>query len=101
MNTKNTILTKNIIISQHPDYRSEIVNILRSNLTPKLIRDRILSYHENDIAAAIELLNRDERNRLYSILDVDTLANVFEYCECFNEYIQEIGIRKKSKLFPD
>lgn len=104
MNTKNTISSENIIISQHPDYRSEIIEILRSNLTPKLIQNRILSYHENDIASAIELLNKEERNRLYSILDVDTLANVFEYCECFNEYMKEIGIRKRieiiSKLKP-
>ncbi|MGN1165123.1 MAG: magnesium transporter [Lachnospiraceae bacterium] len=98
MNTKNSILNNNVTISQHPDYSTVIVEILRSNLAPKLIRERILSYHENDIASAIKLLNKDERNRLYSILDAGTLADVFEYCEHFNDYIQEIGIRKKIEI---
>lgn len=95
MNAKNNIPNENIITTQHPDYKKEIVEILRSNLTPKLMRKHILAYHENDIAAAMELLSKDERNKLYIILDTTTLANVLEYSGQLNEYIGELDIRKR------
>ena len=93
MNTK-----KNISITtttQHPDYEHEIITIIRSTLTPKLIKEKIGEYHENDIAAAIDLLKKDERHKLYSILDTQTLADVLEYSEQRNNYIDEMGIRKR------
>ena len=86
------------IVAQYPDYRTEIAEILHSNLTPKLMRERILTYHENDIAASLELLNRDERNRLYSILDTAALAQVLEYSEPLEEYIGELGVRKRADI---
>lgn len=70
----------------------KIVDILRSNLTPKLKQNRIMAYHENDIAAALEILTSDERCRLYHILDTATLANVLEYSENPTTYINELGI---------
>ena len=93
MNTK-----KNIGIAtttQRPDYEHEIIKIIRSTLTPKLIKEKIGEYHENDIAAAIDLLRKDERHKLYSILDTQTLADVLEYSEQRNNYIDEMGIRKR------
>ena len=93
MNTK-----KNIGIAtttQHPDYEHEIITVIRSTLTPKLIKEKIGEYHENDIAAAIDLLKKDERHKLYSILDTQTLADVLEYSEQRNHYLDEMGIRKR------
>lgn len=95
MNVKNSIPNENLVVAQHPDYKTEITQIFRNNLTPKLMRERILAYHENDIAGALELLNKEERSRLYSLLDAETLAKVLEYSEQINEYIGELGIRKK------
>ena len=93
MNTK-----KNIGIAattQHPDYEHEIITIIRSTLTPRLIKEKIGEYHENDIAAALDLLKKDERHKLYSILDTQTLADVLEYSEQRNNYIDEMSIRKR------
>ncbi len=95
MKTKPMVQNEELIVTQHPDYTSEVVTLLRSNLTPKIKQERILSYHENDIAAALDLLTEEERNRLYHILDTDTLANVLEYSETPNNYINELGIRKR------
>ncbi|MBP3700370.1 MAG: magnesium transporter [Lachnospiraceae bacterium] len=89
---------KNIGIAtttQHPDYKHEIITMIRSNLTPKLIKEKIGEYHENDIAAAIDLLKKDERHKLYSVLDTQTLADILEYSEQRNNYIDEMGIRKR------
>ena len=90
-----SVKIENELPPEMPDYKAEIVQALRSNLTPKLMRERILAHHENDIAAALELLSKDERARLYSILDVQTLADVLEYSDNPGEYLGELGIRKR------
>ena len=81
--------------AQHPDYKTEIVEVLRSNLTPKIKRDRVLDYHENDIAAALEMLSAEERGRLYHLLDAETLADILEYADDKTQYMGEIGIQKR------
>ena len=83
---------------QHPDYKNEIAAIAKSNLTPKLMRDRILDYHENDIAAALDLLKREERRKLYSMLDTAVLSNVLEYSENRDIYIGELDIRRRIQV---
>lgn len=98
MTVRKNIPTETIVNAQHPDYKTEIAKILRSNLAPNLIQASILTYHENDIAAALELLKKEERNKLYNILDMPTLANVLEYSGKTNEYIQELNIRKRVNL---
>ena len=78
MNAKKNFSAGNIPVTQHPDYKTEILSIIRSNLAPRLMRERVLDYHENDIAAAMELMRREERAKLYSILDTASLADVLE-----------------------
>ena len=98
MNAKTNMLNENIVIGQHPDYKNEIAAIAKSNLTPKLMRDRILDYHENDIAAALDLLKREERRKLYSMLDTAVLSNVLEYSESRDIYIGELDIRRRIRV---
>lgn len=95
MNAGKNISNGNTVIVQHPDYETEIIQILRSNFTPKIMRERILDYHENDIATAIELMSKDERKRFYSILDTATLARILEYSEQRHEFVSELSIRKR------
>lgn len=105
MNARKNTLTTGEAAMLRPDYRQELVDIIRSSASPKVLRDKILSYHENDIAAALELLRRDERARLYNILDMESLADIFEYAEDMAAYLDELSIKKKvdvlSRLEPD
>lgn len=80
---------------QHPDYAAEIVEIVGSKLAPHVLRDRVLSYHENDIAAALELLRPADRLRLFQLLDADTLSAVFAYTDNVGQYFSELSMRKK------
>ena len=89
---------ENNFITGHPDYKAEIVSIIKSNLTPKLMRERLLDYHENDIAAALALLQPDERSKLYTILDFDTLAWVLEYADTRHEYLGEMPLRRRVEI---
>ena len=95
MNEKNTVWIQNDVTASPPAYKEEIAQLLRGNLSPKLKRDRMLSYHENDIAASLALLSRDERRRLYSMLSPAVLAKTLEYTEQANDYIGELSIRKR------
>ena len=61
------------------DYQTELEQIMRSNVSPRVLKDRISDYHENDIASSFEVLTRDERERLYRILDAEQLSDIFEY----------------------
>lgn len=81
--------------ARRPDYRAEIAGLLRGTLTPKPLKERVLSYHEKDIAAALELLDREERGRLYGILDAGVLAGVLEHSGRLDEYIGELSLRKQ------
>lgn len=85
-------------ISQHPDYKAQIAGLVRSNLAPKLMHERITDFHENDIAAAMETLRPEERSRLYRVLDAETLAGVLEYSDSLSERIGELSIRKRVEV---
>lgn len=95
MNVKDNVQNGVSEMIQHPDYTIEIVEMLRSNLSPKIKQERILAYHEKDIAAALELLSLEERSRLYHVLGAKTLADILEYAENKIKYIGEISIQKR------
>lgn len=80
-------------------YSLEIAELIRSNLTPKTMQEQLSSYHENDIALALDLLNKTERTKLYQILDSEALADILEYSDHIAEYVQELSIRKKVDVF--
>ncbi|MBQ7016553.1 MAG: magnesium transporter [Firmicutes bacterium] len=87
--------TENIANTTHRDYATEIADIIRSNLAPKLIREKLLDYHDNDIAAALAELKKEERSKLYTIISSDTLASVLEYADDLYEYLEELSVRKR------
>lgn len=89
MNLKKNILEETIL---HPNYASQIAEVVRSNLTPKRIGDQIADFHEKDIAGAMEQLKKEERAKLYSVLDTQMLADVLAYSENRSVYIDELNI---------
>ena len=82
----------------HPDYQTEIAQIIKSNLIPIRMRQRLSDYHENDIALTLSQIHRDERSKLYSVLDIGTLTKVIEYAEEWAEYLGEISVRKRVEI---
>ena len=95
MNVKKNILEETTL---HPNYASQIAGIVRSNLAPKRIGDQLADFHENDIAAALELLGKEERTKLYSVLDIKMLADIFAYSENRSEYIKELNILHRAAV---
>lgn len=81
-----------------PDYRSEIVKILKSDLSLPDTPEELLKYHENDIAAALADLQEDERKKVYEALDVDSLASIFEYVDGLGDYLAELSDEKRVEV---
>ena len=86
--------------SAKPDYEKEIASIIRSNASPAQIKDKLLDYHENDIAAALDSMSISERQRLYRLLNIDELSDIFEYVDEDNipTYFKELDIKKKAAV---
>ena len=58
----------------------EIKAIITSNKTPKIIREQLEDYHENDIAQAMQYLDVKDRKKLYRIATVTMLADFSSTC---------------------
>ena len=75
---------------QERDYSSQIVGIIRSNLTDDEIKERLEEYHENDIAGSFDELTADERERLLQILGSEIMSDVVPFLDDAGEYLSEI-----------
>ena len=53
------------------DYTKEILEVIRSNISPAVLSKRLQDFHENDIADVLPELSSAERNKLYRIFDLD------------------------------
>lgn len=83
------------VIAAPRDYKSEIIQIVQSDLKLPDMLEQLLNYHENDIAAALTDLNPEERQKIYEAIDGDTLAGVLEYADDFGVYLSELRLAKK------
>ncbi|MBO7514300.1 MAG: magnesium transporter, partial [Lachnospiraceae bacterium] len=68
-------------VAKRPDYEGEIMAIVRSQTSPKVMQEKLGDYHENDIAEVLPKLSSSERVKLYRVLGTEVLSAVFEYTE--------------------
>ena len=82
------------------DYSKEILKIIRSNTSPAVMGGRLQDYHENDLADVLPMLTVQERCKLYRILDLNMLSDIFEYAESDNvaEYLEEMDVKKAASI---
>ena len=77
------------------NFSEEIISLIRSDLTPKKMRENIADYHEKDIALALEELTAEERSRLFRLLTMETIVSVLEYSEDIASLFQLLSMRQK------
>ncbi|MBQ0064346.1 MAG: magnesium transporter [Firmicutes bacterium] len=73
-------------------YAQEIIELLRSDLTNEELKEKLDDYHENDIAEAFESVTPEERKRLFSLFDDETISDVFSYIEDLDPYLKEMDL---------
>ncbi|MFR8181237.1 MAG: hypothetical protein ACLU80_16625 [Dorea sp.] len=54
---------------ENKDYTVEILEIIRSNTSPGIMRSRLEDYHANDLAEVFPQLKISERRKICRILD--------------------------------
>ena len=82
------------------DHKQEILNIIRSNVSPAAMTSRLEDFHENDLADVLPDLTVPEWCKLYRIMDLDMLSDIFEYTDEAGaaEYLQEMDIKKAAAI---
>ena len=80
------------------NYVQEILDIIHSGLPEAEMAERLSDYHENDIADALAGLTADERQKLYAILGVDQVAEIFSYLDDAEPYLKELPSEKAASV---
>lgn len=83
---------------EHPDYTSEIEALIHSDISPAEKKERLLEYHENDIALTLERLTPEERQRLYQLLGAEEVSEVFAYLDDPSPYLAELDVTKAALI---
>ena len=78
-------------IPERPDLSQEILEIITSEKKASALRDKLSLYHDNDIASVIPDLSQTDRKKLYKVLGVDWISDIFAYLEDAHEYLLELG----------
>ena len=76
----------------------EILEIICSGQSDQQIRDALDDYHENDIADVLPLIDKETRERLYRILGVELLSEVFTYIDDVSEYLDELPLEEAADV---
>lgn len=85
---------------ENKDYTVEILEIIRSNTSPGIMRSRLEDYHANDLAEVFPQLKVSERRKICRILDLDILSDIFEHIDEQEaaEYLDEMDIKKAAAI---
>lgn len=89
---------KDKTLQVRPDYAVEVSQLIKGTLSPKLMKEKLLTYHESDIADALKYLKSDERFRLYSLLGLQLLSQVLDHTDDRNIYIDELPLKKQEEI---
>lgn len=85
-------------IPEKANYEEELIKIIRSDAPTEEKLERLDDYHENDIASALKFLNPEERRKLYSMLGVDKVSDIFSYIDDPADYIEELEPKIAAKI---
>ena len=83
---------------QKKNYQEEILNLIHSGLPQQELAERLSDYHENDLADALAALTPDERQKLYAVLGVERVAEIFSYLDDAEPYLKELPSEKAAKV---
>jgi len=75
---------------ERPDYTEELALLLRDRRPIADLRQELEDYHDSDLADLLEQLTPADRRRLYRILGLDRMSDVFAYLEDVGTYIEEL-----------
>jgi len=87
-----------IIYELERDYRADILDIIRSGKSDEEVRLLLEDYHDNDIAAVLDKLTAQERERLLRVLGNEGMSDIVPYLEDAGEYISELDAKEAADI---
>ena len=60
--------------------------------------EKLSDYHENDLADALTVLTPEERQKVYTALGVDTVAEIFSYLDDAEPYLKELDPERAARV---
>lgn len=89
---------ENSEIPEKRDYEEELLNLIKSDEPPERLKEELDNYHENDIAAVLPKLGKEERSKLYKLLGLERVSEIFAYLDNVEEYIEELPNEKAADI---
>ena len=83
---------------QQKNYQQEILALIHSGLPQAELAEKLSDYHENDLADALAALTPDERQKLYAVMGVDAVAEIFSYLDDAEPYLKELPSEKAANV---
>ncbi len=80
------------------NYPKEILTIIRSHPAPAELKEKLSDYHENDLADALTALTPEERQKLYPVLGIEYVAEIFSYFDDAEPYLKELPSKEAAKV---
>lgn len=80
------------------NYLSELQNLITQHIADPDFALKLSDYHESDIAQALTGVSREQRQKLYKILDTQYLSDIFSYMEDAHEYLSEMSQEQAAKI---
>lgn len=79
----------------------KILELIRSNLKQKELREELENYHDNDIANALPYLTSEERKKLYKIIGIERTSDIFTFLDDVEEYLTELDEEKAANIIEE
>ncbi len=71
-------------------YRQAILSAIRGDNPDELLRQILADYHDNDIAAVLDELTAEERDRLFDVLGNEATSDIISYLDDAGEILSEL-----------
>ncbi len=98
---KEILLPEEEAMLENRDYTEEILAVIRSGADAKTIGEKLEDYHDYDIADAFQFLSAEERDRLYDVLGVEAVSDIFPYLEDVDTYIEELESDEAAEIIEE
>ena len=98
MDEQKNNLNEIVDVPEKRDYEQELLLLLTQNNSIKTLKELLDDYHENDIAAVLPSLTKEQRIKLYKALGVDRVSDVFAYLDDVEEFIEELDVEKVADI---
>ncbi|MBQ6654229.1 MAG: magnesium transporter [Erysipelotrichaceae bacterium] len=82
----------------NPEYVEQLIRLLSEDNTAEDLKKIAIDYHPGDIADALEQLTTHQREKIYSAVSDEGLAEVFAYLEDVGKYLKELPLERAAEV---